>query len=560
MAYYTVTGSGNKGGQPSKRSKIACPCRVCSHDCLMEEESIQCDGCQCWMHQQCINMTLAQYTYLSAHSFLQFFCLHCSHNVTGRYDFLASLARIAAHSPNLPGMRSQAESERNLLTIYKVGLPPVASLKSTNVRAHQPSVDMLHDHSQWLLSRFVPAIVGGDGNCLFRSVSLALFGRESDWDHLRLLVSIEVLLSPTMYDDGCEDYYAPYRYDKLLVLSNYHDFVLETVKNGSYSDMLTVLGLSSVVHKPIQTHWPVMINPNQPSPMTKLVVGRNVQTVNPVNILWTTAADYAGKGQPVALNHFVPLITMTADSNCVAVVGTDAEQDGEIESESAEESELDCTTVVDGPQLNEKFLSNFDCIKYLCDNSHQPVYDSVPNGIKSNVWVKVRMTRDHNFWDDCGAWSGSSGKKTYHMPNTLVELRLMTHGLYGIRRQFEGKTQIVQLEPQPDDVVIIHRLYSKLKRAETFQRRITYLEGAGAADFFLAEYLGIFPSTVESHGNAVHLKSQYVRTKPSVLATIATALKTTKAKPTEVYHRLKDAWTDDQSRPRDKKQVTNCTY
>ena len=47
--------------KPAKRTKLAYPCRVCVQDCAMEEESIQCDGCQSWLHQKCLHMSQSQY-------------------------------------------------------------------------------------------------------------------------------------------------------------------------------------------------------------------------------------------------------------------------------------------------------------------------------------------------------------------------------------------------------------------------------------------------------------------------------------------------------------------
>ena len=43
------------------------------------------------------------------------------------------------------------------------------------------------------------------------------------------------------------DYYAPYKADEELILPDYNEFVSGLVKDGCYSDMLTVLALSSVV-------------------------------------------------------------------------------------------------------------------------------------------------------------------------------------------------------------------------------------------------------------------------------------------------------------------------
>ena len=56
-----------------KRARVEYLCRVCSQLCLMEQESIQCDGCECRLHQQCISMSVTQYVNLSK-PHLRFFC------------------------------------------------------------------------------------------------------------------------------------------------------------------------------------------------------------------------------------------------------------------------------------------------------------------------------------------------------------------------------------------------------------------------------------------------------------------------------------------------------
>ena len=55
----------------------------------------------------------------------------------------------------------------------------------------------------------------------------------------------------------------------------------ETLKSVAYSDMLTVLCLSTVIQKLIQTRWPITIHTGQESPLAKLAVGQNVQPSQP---------------------------------------------------------------------------------------------------------------------------------------------------------------------------------------------------------------------------------------------------------------------------------------
>jgi len=71
---------------------------------MMAQESVQCDGCECWLHQQCVNMTMTQYVNFSQ-PHLQFFCKQCVSSRDG-YNFLAALSRIAQCVPDVTLMRS----------------------------------------------------------------------------------------------------------------------------------------------------------------------------------------------------------------------------------------------------------------------------------------------------------------------------------------------------------------------------------------------------------------------------------------------------------------------
>ena len=89
----------------------------------------------------------------------------------------------------------------------------------------------------------------------------------------------------------------------------------------------------------------------QLSPLAKQVVGRDVQTMNAVNVLWTVASHYPGKtnGVGLTLNHFAPLIPLPAESDCAESGSTavddclqedsptvDTEQDNEFEQQSTD--------------------------------------------------------------------------------------------------------------------------------------------------------------------------------------------------------------------------------
>ena len=75
-------------------------------------------------------------------------------------------------------MRWQAESEQLLMTFYNADLPAMSMPTSNSVHQQDTSVALLRDNCPWILAKYVQCDVGIDGNCLFRFVSLALYGRE----------------------------------------------------------------------------------------------------------------------------------------------------------------------------------------------------------------------------------------------------------------------------------------------------------------------------------------------------------------------------------------------
>ena len=174
--------------------------RVCAHECLMEQESIQCDGCGCWLHQQRIGMSTAQYLAFSQpHTYLESFCRHCIGKGDG-YNFSSGLAQIAVCSPDMAKMKAKAESEHNFCSsmkslchrsaMYLVQMSQSINNQQTyfGTTVHDCSISTLVD-------------VAGDRNCLYRVVRIALYGKEAAHVLLRLLAATEVLLHPSFYDN-----------------------------------------------------------------------------------------------------------------------------------------------------------------------------------------------------------------------------------------------------------------------------------------------------------------------------------------------------------------------
>ena len=213
------------------------------------------------------------------------------------------------------------------------------------------------------------------------------------------MAAIEVLLHPSFYDSCSDNYYEPYRADNGLVLGTYASFVCDIVKAGSYADMHVVLALSSVVHKPIQTQWPIVARDAWSSPLTNLVYGRDVQTDNPINILWTIgSAKYPGKNGKLNINHFVPLIALSSATghSSESLTSDQGTTDGghlEEHADSSSDEEEQLCPIAHGEPLQNSFLSLKECVEYLCNDT--PGVDHIPNGVKENKWFKVYVAIIH---------------------------------------------------------------------------------------------------------------------------------------------------------------------
>jgi len=227
-------------------------------------------------------------------------------------------------------------------------------------------------------------------------VSLALYGTEEAYALLRLLTSIETLLWPDFYDKEAAGYCSQFKADYWLYhsLNSYQSVVSDIATNDCYSDMHAVLALSAVVQKPIR---PDDGDPRM-STYTKLVTGRDVQTERAISILWTSASEQNTKQRcNIHVDHFVSLIARVAVSgSCLGDTPVDSDSQGQdvIVSPTTVSADDELDSVVlsparDGNPLNKRFMPLTTCLQILRDNS--ATLDSVPTGVKENVWFKVKQ-------------------------------------------------------------------------------------------------------------------------------------------------------------------------
>ena len=121
---------------------------------------------------------------------------------------------------------------------------------------------------------------------------------------------------------------------------------------------------------------------------------------------------------------------------------------------------------------------------------------------------------------------------------------------YCFKRKIKGQYQYVPLKPPPLEIVELHRYYTKLKKDQTYEKRVSWLGLGGDKEIAVVEYVGKFPG-VAPHGNAKH-KTEYVRTPDNVMSEMADMLKSNK--PKQVYDKLTNKH-DELSGPTDPRQV-----
>ena len=96
-----------------------------------------------------------------------------------------------------------AQSESLLLKTYNVTLPPTSVLMYPVPESaiDRTSIKVLEYFHPAMARSHVPVSTIGDGNCLFRTVSLAMFGTQNYHQLIRLMTAIEMLLFFLPWDE-----------------------------------------------------------------------------------------------------------------------------------------------------------------------------------------------------------------------------------------------------------------------------------------------------------------------------------------------------------------------
>ena len=144
----------------------------------------------------------------------EFYCPFCVKR-GDQYDFVLALRRCNDRCGKLNAneLAMKAANEARLLRLYNATLPPVTGMNLRQASIDQPTVHLMEDNRLRIRDKFMPVSVGADGNCLFRAVSLSLFGSENEHEQLRLRVFIEVARHRDFYDSSSSAFHASFKAD-----------------------------------------------------------------------------------------------------------------------------------------------------------------------------------------------------------------------------------------------------------------------------------------------------------------------------------------------------------
>lgn len=219
-------------------------------------------------------------------------------------------------------------SERLFLRTYKVELPFPSDPSDIDTPACPDTISckILKLFHPILLSDHLPLAVYGDGNCMFRAISLGLFGSEKHHTLVRLLTALEMAEHQTFYDINHKDY-VDLVDDTAVVCDLYNNLLRSVCKDGGWAEMLHMFGASAALSMPLQSYCPPVLNEHYMArPLTRTICGRGVRssTLPPVTLMWSMSSIPKTQGEYVP-NHFVVLQKTTATTTTLVDLTQDCD-------------------------------------------------------------------------------------------------------------------------------------------------------------------------------------------------------------------------------------------
>jgi hypothetical protein len=113
------------------------------------------------------------------------------------------------------------------------------------------STGLLNKYGVEVLKKFSSRDVTGDGNCFFRSVSLALYGTQDYHAYLRAVTAFHLIENQRLYDIN-GGYFV--MHDTCVYTPCFRMVVNSALTDGTYAELVHIFALSDALGMPIQSY------------------------------------------------------------------------------------------------------------------------------------------------------------------------------------------------------------------------------------------------------------------------------------------------------------------
>ena len=214
-------------------------------------------------------------------------------------------------------LSDQAKSESKLLKTYGITVPTVET-NHCHSQADNEAVKILNMFSPVMNSAYIPLKTIGDGNCLFRAVSLALSGSDEYHCLLRLMTALEMINNRNSYDT--KKPHNDFLNDIRILTSDYNKLVADAIVENSFCEMAHVYALSAAIGESISSYFPPQLQTELSSAFTRIVHGRGISVLKPkVMIMWSSMIAPTSV-KSFHSNHFVPLVTRECEATASDII------------------------------------------------------------------------------------------------------------------------------------------------------------------------------------------------------------------------------------------------
>ena len=217
-----------------------------------------------------------------------------------------------AEKKNLPRLMKKARSEQLLLQTYVKAPTPTDETQSTNVDVVSAHILGMLDPTK--LHEYSPRNVAGDGNCMYRAISLGIFNTEDHHLYLRLATAIEIIFHRQSYDVQAREYSGELR-DPCIIVSEYWALLSLACTQGDFSEMMHIYACSAILGKAFQSYYP--LHSSLTSSFTRYITGRGVtrDTGPDVTCLMWTQSTQLADCTSFFPNHFCLLVRQKNNAN-----------------------------------------------------------------------------------------------------------------------------------------------------------------------------------------------------------------------------------------------------